>query len=79
MSAPIYINTCVFGASGMDRIPELLRRYPGRLGFEVLSMFDLPDFEPALQRHLDDLAACPVSFHGPVYEAEHSAPRDGCA
>ena len=77
MSAPIYINTCVFGASGMDRIPELLRRYPGRLGFEVLSMFDLPDFEPALQRHLDDLAACPVSFHGPVYEAEHSAPRDG--
>ena len=23
----LYINTCVFGASGLGRIPELIRRY----------------------------------------------------
>nr|MBQ6242017.1 sugar phosphate isomerase/epimerase [Lachnospiraceae bacterium] len=73
--APICINTCVFGTGKMDRIPELLGRYPGRLGFEILSMFDLPDFEPALRQQLDALASCPVSFHGPVYECEHSAAR----
>lgn len=75
----LYINTCVFGASGLERIPELIRRYPGRIGFEVLSMFDLAVFEPALRGVLDNLAAVPVSFHGPVYEAEHSAARGSAA
>ena len=71
----IHVDTCVFGVKKMPLIGDYLRRYPGEIGFEVLPMFDLPEFEPALQAALPQLETCPVSFHGPVFFAEHSAPR----
>ncbi len=71
----IFVNTCVFGAKKMPLIGEYVRRYEGRIGFEILSMFDLPEFEPALEAAVPVLKTCPVSFHGPVFCAEHSAKR----
>ncbi len=71
----IYVNTCLFGAKKMPLIGDYIKRYPGRIGFEILAMFDLPDFEPALEAALPVLETCPISFHGPVFFVEHSAPK----
>lgn len=75
----VYVNTCVYGAEKLPLIEDYRRRYGDRIGFEVLSMFDLPDFEPQLNRCLETLKSCPVSFHGPVFCAEHSAPKGSAA
>ena len=75
----IYVDTCPFGKGKMRLIGDYAERYRGRIGFEVLAMFDLPDFEPELEAELPVLNTCPVSFHGPVFRAEHSAPRGSAA
>ncbi len=75
MNKPLLIDTCVFGAVKMDRVPEYSRTYGDRVGFEVLAMFDLPEFEGRLREQLDVFARHRITFHGPVFEAEHSAPR----
>ncbi|MBP3729309.1 MAG: TIM barrel protein [Lachnospiraceae bacterium] len=72
---PVYINTCVFGTEKLDLVPHYIRRFGEGIGFEILPMFDLPVFEDAFRAVLDDFASRLVSFHGPVFEAEHSAPR----
>ena len=71
----IFINTCVFGVPKLPMVGEYIRQYPGRVGFEILPMFDLPEFEPVFETVLSEFKTCPISFHGPVYGAEHSAPR----
>ena len=75
----IFVNTCVFGPEKMKLVGDYLGRYPGRIGFEILSMFDMPDFEPALEAAVPLLKTCPISFHGPVFCVEHSAPRGSAA
>lgn len=75
----IYVDTCPFGKGKMRLIGDYAERYRGRIGFEVLAMFDLPDFEAELEAELPVLKTCPVSFHGPVFRAEHSAPRGSAA
>jgi len=74
-SKPLLINTCVFGAERFSDVRDYIAAYGNRIGFEILAMFDLPDFEDRLRENLDLLAGCSISFHGPVYCAEHSAPR----
>ena len=49
------------------------------LGYELLMMFDLPDFEENLRRNLDLFADGPLVFHEPVWGVEHSAPRGSAA
>ena len=71
----VYVNTCVFGTKKMNLLPDYIEKYKGQIGFEVLSMFDLPDFEQKLEKYLPVLQACPISFHGPVFCVEHSAPK----
>ena len=72
---PVLINTCVFGAEHFSDVREYAAAYGDRIGFEILAMFDLPVFEDRLRENLDLLADYSISFHGPVYCAEHSAPR----
>lgn len=71
---PVMIDTCLFGKN-VSRVREYAQAYGDRIGFEVLAMFDLPDFEQALTENLDVLEEHSISFHGPVFEAEHSAAR----
>ena len=71
----VYVNTCVFGTKKMNLLPDYIEKYKGQIGLEVLSMFDLPDFEQKLEKYLPVLQACPISFHGPVFCVEHSAPK----
>lgn len=70
----IYINTCLFG-DHLSRVQEYAQAYGGRLGFEILAMFDMPDFEQSLRENLALLKEHPVAFHGPVFRVEHAAPR----
>lgn len=72
---PIFINTCLFGGQSFSRVRDYGAVYGGRLGFEILAMFDLPEFEENLRGCLDVLLEHRISFHGPVYFAEHSAAR----
>ncbi len=48
-------------------------RFGSSLGFELLPMFDLPDFEENLQKNLDLFSAGPLIFHEPVWGVEHTA------
>lgn len=75
MNHRIYINTCVFGAEKMEKVPEYTKAYGSGIGFEILAMFDLPAFEEKLKAQLPVFSASSISFHGPVFQAEHSAKR----
>lgn len=72
---PLFINTCVFGAVKFPLIREYSKIWGSRIGFEILSMFDLPDFEDRLRENLDVLEKHRITFHEPVFFVEHSAPR----
>lgn len=72
---PIFINTCPFGGASFSRVRDYAAAYGKRLGFEILSMFDLPEFEGELRGCLDVLQEHRIGFHGPVYFAEHSAAK----
>ena len=50
-------------------------RYGPSLGFELLAMFDLEDFEDNLKQNLDLFAGGPLLFHEPVWGVEHTAPK----
>ena len=71
----VYVNTCVFGAEKMHLVPDYIEGYKGKIGFEILSMFDLPDFEEELKKCIPSFKSCPISFHGPVFCVEHSAAK----
>lgn len=72
---PVYIDTCLFGSSSLSRVRDYSRVYGDKIGFEILAMFDLRDYEKALRDNLDVLQKHRISFHGPVYCVEHSAAR----
>ena len=74
-----YLNTCVFPRSHLEAGKIYRDRFGPSLGFELLMMFDLPDFEENLKQNLDLLAGGPVRFHEPVFGVEHSAPRGSAA
>ncbi len=71
----VFMDTCLLGFGKMNQIPVYARRYGERLGFEVLAMFDLPHFEAELRQQAEALSRHEITFHGPVFGVEHSAPR----
>ena len=50
-------------------------RFGPGLGFELLMMFDLQDFEENLKNNLELFAGGPLIFHEPVWGVEHSAKK----
>ncbi len=72
---PVYVNTCVYGAQKFHLIRDYIDLFGENIGFEILSMFDLPEFEPALREEIPFLKKQRISFHGPVFCAEHSAKK----
>ena len=71
----IYIDTCVLPRSRLEAGRIYRERYGSSLGFELLMMFDLPDFEDNLKRNLELFAEGPLAFHEPVWGVDHAAPR----
>ena len=74
-----YIDTCVLPRSQLETGSIYRERFGASLGFELLMMFDLPDFEENLKRNLDLFASGPLVFHEPVW-GPAAAPngRTGC-
>ncbi len=71
----IYLDTCVLPRSLLETGRLYRDRFGSSLGFELLMMFDLPDFEQDLKRNLDLFLGGPLLFHEPVWGVEHSAPK----
>ena len=71
----IYIDTCVLPRSRLETGRIYRNRFGAELGFELLMMFDLPDFEDSLKRNRDLFAQGPLLFHEPVWGVDHAAPR----
>ena len=71
----IYIDTCVLPRSQLQTGRIYRERFGPRLGFELLMMFDLPEFEKNLEQNLDLFREGPLMFHEPVWDVEHSAPK----
>ena len=71
----IYIDTCVLPRSKLETGRIYRERYGTSLGFELLMMFDLPDFEDNLKRNLELFAEGPLIFHEPVWGVDHAEPR----
>ena len=75
----LFIDTCVLPRSQLEKGRFYREHFGSRLGFELLPMFDLPDFTDNLDRNLELLSGGPLMFHEPVWGVEHSAPKGSCA
>ena len=71
----IYIDTCVLPRAQLQTGRIYRERYGSSLGFELLMMFDLPNFEANLDENLELFSGGPLIFHEPVWGVEHSAPK----
>ena len=76
---PLYIDTCVLPRCRLETAELYRKRFGPELGFELLMMFDLPDWEEDLKRNLSFFSRGPLIFHEPVWGVEHSAPRGSAA
>ena len=75
----LYVDTCVLPRSSLESAELYRERFGQELGFELLMMFDLPDWEDHLRASLSLFSAGPLVFHEPVWGVEHSAPRGSAA
>ena len=71
----IYIDTCVLPRAQLQEGRIYREKFGKDLGFELLMMFDLPEFEENLKQNLDLFAEGPLFFHEPVWGVEHSEPK----
>ena len=71
----LYVDTCVLPRSRLETGRIYRERFGPSLGFELLMMFDLPEFEEDLKKNLGLFAGGPLIFHEPVWGVEHSAPK----
>lgn len=71
----LYIDTCVLPRSQLQTGRIYRDRFGDGLGFELLMMFDLPDFEENLRQNLSLFESGPLMFHEPVWGVEHAAPK----
>ena len=69
----ILISTNMYKGSEFGQVLPYLKRFPGQVGVEVFPMFHEECFEKNLRDAMPLLKEVPVSFHGPYYQAEHSA------
>ena len=69
------IDTCVLPRCHLEAGRVYRDFFGPSLGFELLMMFDLPEFEENLRQNLDLLSGGPLQFHEPVFGVEHSEPK----
>ncbi len=70
-----YIDTCVLPRLQLQTGNFYRGVFGPSLGFELLMMFDLQDFEENLKQNLDLFTGGPLMFHEPVWGVEHSTPK----
>lgn len=69
----LFVDTCVLPRCALETGRVYRERFGASLGFELLMMFDLPDFEENLKKNLNLFAEGPLLFHEPVWGVEHAA------
>ena len=75
----LLIDTCVLPRSRLESAALYREQFGPGLGFELLPMFDLPEWEENLKRNLPLFAQGPLCFHEPVWGVEHTAPAGSAA
>lgn len=75
----IFVDTCVLPRAKLETAKIYREKYGSDLGFELLSMFDLKDFEGNLKENISLFEEGPIDFHEPVWGVEHSAPKGSAA
>ena len=71
----LLISTNMYKAEEFKRILSYVEKWKGQVGVEVFPMFHRQVFASLLEESMDVLKHVPISFHGPYYKAEHSAPQ----
>ena len=71
----LLISTNMYKAEDFKRVLPYVEKWKGQVGVEVFPMFHREIFAPILEESMGILSSVPVSFHGPYYKAEHSAPK----
>ncbi|MBR1439083.1 MAG: TIM barrel protein [Synergistaceae bacterium] len=71
----ICINTCVLPRCRLETAKVYREVFGDNVYFEILPMFDMPNFESNLEANIDFFREMPVGFHEPVFCVEHSAPN----
>ena len=71
----LLISTNMYKAEEFKRILSYVEKWKGQVGVEVFPMFHRQAFASLLEESMDMLKHVPISFHGPYYKAEHSAPQ----
>ena len=69
----ILISTNMYPQNDFSRVFSYAEEMEGRAGVEIFPLFHQPGYEETLKSFLPRLKKFPVSFHGPYYQAEHSA------
>ena len=69
----LYIDTCVLPRCRLETAAVYRERFGPELGFELLPMFDIPEWEENLKQNLSLFQEGPLTFHEPVWGVEHTA------
>ena len=72
---PIFINTCVYADGSLNKMKDYIDKYGDDVAFEILSKADTFEWDKEMETVLDMLSNTRIGFHGPVWEAEHSAKK----
>ena len=71
----LLIDTCVLPRCKLEEAQIYRNIFGDKIGFELLPMWDLSDFEANLQKNLPFLMDGDLMFHEPVWGVEHTAPK----
>ena len=68
----LFMDTCVLPRCHLEEAQLYRDQFGKRLGFELLPMFDLPEYEDNLRENLSLFSSGPLIFHEPVWGVEHT-------
>lgn len=76
----LLISTNMYRASDFQKVFEITDSFPGvNIGVEIFPMFHEDCYDGEMEKSFHKLEQMPVSFHGPYYQTEHSAPKGSAA
>lgn len=76
----ILISTNLYNTKEFENIFELLgKAEDNEIGIEIFPIWNEKEFENKLRENISKLKGRSISFHGPYYNAEHSAKRGSIA
>lgn len=71
----LLLSTNMYTAEDVKEVLAYLRPFKYEVGVELFPMFHEDGYEEILKGCLPELKKVPISFHGPYYQAEHSAKK----